>query len=33
MVSIGTSDGSWSEVSGDIADGERIVTGRERAAP
>lgn len=32
MVRVGASDGSWTEVEGDIADGEQVVTGRERAA-
>ncbi|AWV08149.1 efflux RND transporter periplasmic adaptor subunit [Marilutibacter maris] len=31
-VRVGASDGSWTEVSGDIADGDAVVTGRERGA-
>ena len=31
-VRVGSSDGSWTEVAGDIADGDTIVTGRERSA-
>ncbi|WP_244243996.1 efflux RND transporter periplasmic adaptor subunit [Marilutibacter alkalisoli] len=31
MVRVGASDGSWTEVSGDIADGDTVVTGRERS--
>ncbi|MCF7221945.1 efflux RND transporter periplasmic adaptor subunit [Marilutibacter chinensis] len=32
MVRVGSSDGSWTEVAGDIADGETVVTGRERGS-
>ncbi|MGH8078559.1 MAG: hypothetical protein ACREPE_14720, partial [Lysobacter sp.] len=33
MVRLGASDGSWTEVSGDIAQGDEVVVGSERAAP
>lgn len=33
MVRVGASDGSWTEVSGDVREGEQVVVGSERAAP
>ena len=33
MVRVGASDGSWTEVSGDVREGDEVVVGTERAAP
>ena len=33
MVRVGASDGSWTEVSGALEDGDQVVVGMERPAP